>query len=238
MHINLGNSTNNRIESLNQKIKDVLDRNMSISEAIQGLLLICRSTIYGVRHRSFVQMLKVPYRLNDDDRLVDELMKKLTPYAASIVASELKSARVKMESYATNDVNCCPIRSSMGLPCRHVFASRIKDQEESLFCESDVLARWCIGYGNEVIFKRDLNQISTAESETTVLAPPQNSQLSKRSKPTARSKEEQFRDMMVVCKTMADLSSNLGSDEYLEKMDTLKHLYDMWCKGQKVVLVE
>ncbi|KAL3889976.1 hypothetical protein ACJMK2_002288 [Sinanodonta woodiana] len=43
---------------------------------------------------------------------------------------------------------------------------------------------------------------------------------------------------MVVCKSLADLVSTLGSKEFTEKLDTLHLLFTMWSKGQKVVLVD
>ena len=40
---NLGNSTNNRLESHDQMIKDVLSRNCTLSEALRGLLQLSKS---------------------------------------------------------------------------------------------------------------------------------------------------------------------------------------------------
>ncbi|KAL3889975.1 hypothetical protein ACJMK2_002287 [Sinanodonta woodiana] len=128
MHINLGNTTNNRMESMNQKIKDVLHMNLSVPEAVQGLLLVCRASNYAVRHRSFVQQMTVPYRLNDDDEVVDIVVKQLTPYAANIVVHEFKTARSQTERYACTPEKCCVLKTTMGLPCRHIFATRMKKQ--------------------------------------------------------------------------------------------------------------
>ena len=96
-YINLGNSTNNRLESLTQKVKFVLDRYMSVAEVIRNLMLIDRTHLYLVTHTLFMQKLTVPYQLNNDDPSIDAMVKTFTPYAAGIAIKELKKARGKLK---------------------------------------------------------------------------------------------------------------------------------------------
>lgn len=93
---NLGNRTNNRLESHNQKIKTVLDKNMSIAEAIKHLLLLKGSKQLQRAHREFEATLKVSYRLDDSDAdgVETKIAKTLTPYACGIVLNELKSVKI------------------------------------------------------------------------------------------------------------------------------------------------
>ena len=80
--VKLGNTTDNRIESHNQKMKDVLNRNKT--EAIRGLLLLHKTKTCASTHEGFNEKIKVSYRLGDDDKVADTIIKTLTPYDARI----------------------------------------------------------------------------------------------------------------------------------------------------------
>ena len=82
-YINLDNTTNNRLESLNQKIKFILNRYMSFAGVIRNLMLIDRTHMGEVEHTSFKQNLTVPYQLNNNDPSIDTMVKTLKPYAAN-----------------------------------------------------------------------------------------------------------------------------------------------------------
>jgi hypothetical protein len=74
--INLGNTTNNRMEFHNQKIKYVLKRNMTLTEAIKGVLLLHFGKVDEMTHGEFNSTFKTAYRLGDDDVVKDEIVKK------------------------------------------------------------------------------------------------------------------------------------------------------------------
>uniref|UniRef100_A0A8W8MAF0 SWIM-type domain-containing protein n=1 Tax=Magallana gigas TaxID=29159 RepID=A0A8W8MAF0_MAGGI len=133
--INLGNTTNNRMESHNQKIKDILKRNMTLTEAVKSILLLHRGKVNEMTHREFNHTFKTAYRLGDDDVVKDDLVKNITPYAAGILIAELEKARF---STSKNNKMCsCSLKKTMLLPCRHVFARRI-EQGENIFNIDDV----------------------------------------------------------------------------------------------------
>ena len=110
----------------------------------------------------------------------------------------LKLARAK--SYEGVDINnCCALKCSMGLPCRHLFSSRIQGGVTPVFSKSDILPQWCIGYGKT----REYSPM------TAQLHPTKKRRLTTRR--TALTKDNKFRDfLLLVCKDMADLASNEG----------------------------
>ena len=87
-HVNLGNSTNNRMGSLNQKIKAVLNKNTNIAEVVSGILLLERGSCTIATHRSFTQGMKTVHTLNKDDQVVNEITSVLTQYAANVTCQE------------------------------------------------------------------------------------------------------------------------------------------------------
>ena len=137
-HINLGNTTNNRLESHNQKLKDVLSSymNMTLPESVRNVLMLYRGKVEEMTHAEFNQKFKTPYRLANDDLVVYLIVKSLTPYAAGIVVDELKKARQNCMKYNTLNWSC-PLKISMLLPCRHLFASRLNQQSAVLFEATD-----------------------------------------------------------------------------------------------------
>ena len=92
---NMGNTTNNRLESHNQKIKTVLERHMTLHEALRGLLLLQTAAACSVKHNDFVKMMTVPYHVGDHSVTTSLIVKTLTPYAASIVLKEFELAKKK-----------------------------------------------------------------------------------------------------------------------------------------------
>ena len=86
--VKLLNTTDNRIESHNQIIKYVLNRNKT--EAIRVLLLLHKTKTCASTHEGFNEKMKVSYRLGDDDKVADTIIKTLTPYDARIAIEELK----------------------------------------------------------------------------------------------------------------------------------------------------
>lgn len=154
--VNLGNTINNRIESHSQKIKDVLDRSKSLAEAVRGILLLHRSKMYAPDHESFNQTMKVPYRFGDDDKVADSITKTLTPYAVRITVEVLKMARIHSDRYGVSACKCT-LTTTMVLPCRHMFATRIRstsDKDASHFLREDALERWHINYYKSLRNKR------------------------------------------------------------------------------------
>ena len=223
-HMNLGNTTNNRIESFNQKVKAVLDHQNSLAEALRGLLLLVRTSLYAVEHRAFTSSLKVPYHHNESDADVSLITRSLTPYAANIVLAELNCARSNVNKLL-KDTCICILKTTVGLPCKHIFAQRIFEKT-CLFSLSDVLERWLSNYNTSLK--------STPENLANSLSISRKKLRKTQTVPSE--KNEKYRDIMFVCKEIADLASSQGTNQFAAKLETLEILLDFWKNGQTVLL--
>ena len=115
----------------------------------------------------------------------------------------------------------------MGLPCRHVFASRIEDGEEILFQPDDILPRWHIGYDKDLVIKRP--NPSDQQNEGTYIRAKVTKLLERNIAP--KSKDDKFWDMMGLCKSLCDLASTQGTQEFMEKMFSMAMATSL-CKGR------
>ncbi|KAK3911695.1 Protein FAR1-RELATED SEQUENCE 5, partial [Frankliniella fusca] len=122
--INLGNSTTNRVECHNSKIKmnkedDVFFRDTSAS-------------------------LKKAYLTTSDDPLSAEILKDLTKFCARLLLWELEVDTTKEEvtSYEASTTECkCVFSCSYGLPCRHKFYCR-REAGEELYKRDEIDKMW------------------------------------------------------------------------------------------------
>ena len=66
----------------------------------------------------------------------------------------------------------CTLSTTMGLPCRHKFASRIRANSEiSLFCKEDAAERWHIGHFKLLRNKRKVQELNVEEPEWSIASP-------------------------------------------------------------------
>ena len=213
------------MESHDQKIKDILKRNMTLTEAVKSILLLHRGKVNEMPHREINHTFKTAYLLGDDDVVKDDIVKNITPYAAGILIAELEKARF---STSKNNKMCsCSLKKTMLLPCRHVFARRI-EQGENIFNIDDVAERWHLSYQKKIWTSRRHKRTNTETPESS-------QHLRKKFKKNPLSKTQKFKEMMVLCKAIADYASTLGTKEFNEKMDTLATMYDAWLSGEKVI---
>lgn len=160
---NFLNGTNNRLESLNAKLKSVISRYSSLEEFVDKFFLILRVLRAERDHKASLVVQKVPvtfHSLKDSSSI--KYMNLLTPYAYKYVSRQLElREKVKLPEESTD--NCFTINSTEGvlsvtsstcqcmgwksmlLPCRHILAAREKCSLE-LFEESLCDHRWSLPY--------------------------------------------------------------------------------------------
>ena len=129
------NRTNNRIESINQKIKSVCSKISSLGKFFDELLLAIQALRDIRDHRAIMTMQKRPAVNFDEESVESSYMHALTSYAFSFVLKQIKlvekvklpeavnydetvelsstSARIKV----THDSCECTFWTSMQLPC-------------------------------------------------------------------------------------------------------------------------
>ena len=152
----LGERTTNRVESTFQKIKSVTSSSLPLQEFLKILLKMISTFRTERQHRALTVLAQVSRCrtvMNEDDAAYSLL---LTPYAYKIVLREQKGAERVTLTASENSFTCqstegelivtdttcsCTSYSSIGLPCKHIFAAR-KEHRIPLFDNSTVNKRW------------------------------------------------------------------------------------------------
>ena len=152
----LGERTTNRVESTFQKIKSVTSSSLPLQEFLKILLKMISTFRTERQHRALTVLAKVSRcttEMNEDEAAYSLL---LTPYAYKILQREQKGEERVTLTASENSFTCqstegelivtdttcsCTSYSSIGLPCKHIFAAR-KEHRIPLFDNSTVNKRW------------------------------------------------------------------------------------------------
>ena len=133
------NSTNNRLECLNGKLKQVICRNSSLEDFIENFFVILFTLRCERDHKASISFQKVKAKNFGVGTTEYQYSKLLTSYASSFVAKQLKLVnsvteldqvdqsgvyQAKTTTVITiNDCECLFCKSML-LPCRHILALR------------------------------------------------------------------------------------------------------------------
>ncbi|XP_019858006.1 PREDICTED: protein FAR1-RELATED SEQUENCE 4-like [Amphimedon queenslandica] len=106
------NSTNNRVECINSKLKSVIDRYSSLEDFVEKFFLILRVMRSERDHRAIQSSQKVPVIFHTADPAVVKYMKLLTPYAFKYFSQQLalkgkvslKTTDLSLEANDTNQI--------------------------------------------------------------------------------------------------------------------------------------
>ena len=151
----LGNKTNNRLESINQKIKQVVDKNAKFDDFAQDIVVFLNIHRTEINGKMCKVTAKVPIVSITDDSVAKDYRKELTDFAYTLVEGQLKQCEeVKIDSdddgrYKIKDTsvrvteNKCECAFSMQykLPCKHILKLR-KMLDLNLFEKSLINERW------------------------------------------------------------------------------------------------
>nr|XP_047141366.1 zinc finger SWIM domain-containing protein 1-like [Hydra vulgaris] len=137
---NLMNSTNNRLENFNGKLKEVIDCNSSLENFLDKFYVVLTSMRNERDHRTIFQMQKVSVDVFDPNSAEAAYKKVLTLYAARHVLKQMslfkeiillpgEHGQFIVNSHegshiVTSNFCSCMFRKSMNLPCRHIYAAR------------------------------------------------------------------------------------------------------------------
>ena len=155
------NATNNRLESINAKLNQVINRHSSLEDFVSRFFVILSALRSQCDHKAAILFQKVkvvPFGSGTLESLYSEL---LTSYASGYVTKQLGlTQNVKVlsimadactvqttEGIKTVTVSdCdCTFRRSMMLPCQHIFAVR-SSLNEPLFFPELCNIRWTSAY--------------------------------------------------------------------------------------------
>ena len=241
------NSTNNRLESLNGKLKQVINRYSSLEEFIDKFFIIL-STLRSERdHKAAVMFQKVKvqnYGVGSPEYQYSQL---LTAYASADVIKQLRlhhkvnqitqredfdiydvHTSEGMKTVSLTDCNCL-FRKSMVLPCRHMFALR-KKLEYSLFDEQVYDKRWTSVYyqDNQRMFLNVLTSGADSVEVTEVTPKPSR----------VLSQHQKYRKAVVFTCELASVISEASGIHFDRRIRLIKDLINYWKNDDEVALTE
>lgn len=218
------NSTNNRLESFNGKLKSVIGYKSSIEEFVRGFFVVLESL--RTERDSVVadEFLKVRPFVTEDKN-TKSIRSYLTNYAANYVCEELAALqKTQVQQSTVTTCNCC-FAMSMRLPCRHIFLSRFQAKCEDLFVKELCDERWSKVYyqNSHRMFNRpSLNtSLSNKLSCSTTFKRPHKD----------LNHVERYRNVAKICTKLSSLAAEVGGKTYSERLMTLQTLKSIWKKG-------
>ena len=247
--VNLGNRTNNRIESINDKVKSVLSHHSSLPEFAENILIAFNSLRTERDHKTVNMFQKKPVNAFDRQSEEYKYQELLTPYALTYVLKQM-SNRVDVELkeeeneeheqqwYAestegkvlVNSSCCtCTFYKSMLLPCRHMFKLR-EVKNEGLFQTDGISERWKLE-----TYTKSHRLFSSLPSERLA---PQSSVTSTPKRNRKLSQSEKYRKTQVLTQQIASLVSEATGNDYLDKTSTLQNILEMWNDGKGCLVIE
>ena len=238
------NRTNNRVESINQKLKSVISKFARLPQFCTELVGVLSMLRTERDHRAISLFQKVPVQPFSPDSIEHHYMELLTPFALSFVLRQISLAdkvKIKCEMEDSFEIESstqckvtatcfecnCSFRKTMQLPCRHIFAIR-RRCELSLFDPKLCAVRWTLQYyrsSNRVLYSSDSSHCEDAGSSLDV------SVVEPVTKPIL-SQQEKYRKAFHITQKLASLAAEAPMREFDEKLKCLENILSIWeCGG-------
>lgn len=237
---NLNNRTNNRMESMNHKIKQVVPRNSTLIQFIKNFFIFMDTHNQERDAKAANHILKKPLvQFLDHQEDLLQYMNLLTNYSFDYVHKQINSIeKVKIMNKSDNgffEVSCsnrntlttaescqCGDFSSMLLPCRHIFAVR-KHQHIPLFSKDLCHIRWTRSYYLTKQRVGVVNSNITANISCTVSR-----------KQKILTLTEKRKAAIAITNSLVELLSLSSNSEFNHKLEILKKLEFCWKSGQQI----
>ena len=253
---NFLNTTNNRLESINGKLKQVITKYSTLEFFFEQFFIILSvlrnerdyKTVYSCQKTKVI-----PHDINSPRGQYTNL---LTSYASTFVLSQIDLA----EKYDYEFVNmignpgvfytessegrievshfrcsCCFFQS-MKLPCRHIFRLRQKSGV-SIYDNNICAVRWTNTYYRsthkslKTFNQSNGNSFPTSsdqtETDTVVNISTQNTKKKLNS-------HEKFSKALNLWKKISNVISQSSQEQFERKLEQLAFLHDTWCEGKEV----
>ena len=175
VNFTLGENTNNRLESINAKVKSVCSKYVSLSTFFDQFFSLLSCLRNERDHATIMAAVKKRVTIFDDSPEQQYAM-FVTPYALNFVCKQLElRKRVKfsedVDVYSsegilsvTSDSCQCKFWNTMHLPCRHILATR-EVNEIPLFSSAIIADRWKTSHMREMFLQK---RSSVVESTSLV----------------------------------------------------------------------
>ncbi|CAG9772142.1 unnamed protein product [Ceutorhynchus assimilis] len=241
------NTTNNRIESMNAKIKQIVNRYSKLEQFVEEFMTFIACQHVEHDRKAAHQFHKTPVILFPDDSPEKQYADFLTAYAYKFILKELRAAQyIDIDSakdysrggifkigspiQSTSASNCTCIRKvSMELPCRHMFAVRT-ELNMDLFDADLCYKRWQKAY----YFKTQRVFLSTENDFEQPVRITESRVYQKK----ILAQHEKFRNMTAALKPLAQLGSEVSGDRYLLRMKNIVDMQTAWEDNEDVVVLK
>lgn len=237
------NFTNNRLESINGKLKQVINFHSSLEEFVVKFFVILTSLRTERDHKAALQFQKVRVQPFPSSSAEAEYSQILTSYALSYVIKQI-SLVDKVTSIQEEDgmykvktsegmktvsiLKCgCIFQRSMKLPCRHIFALR-KRLGLGLFDNQCCADRWTRAHyrATQRIF---CDLPATPSINLSFFDHPKKRKLTQ---------HEKFRKANMLTTELAAVVSEASHNHFYQRLELLKDLIDSWKSGTEVALAD
>ena len=250
---NFMNRTNNRVESINQKLKSVISRYSGVTQFFHDLMK-CLTTLKVERdHRALEITMKRQVSTYSTDSAFHQYMSLLTPYSFKYVKTQLEqSSKVKiiqdidekscsLESKGKSiicsiDSCCCEFVSAMKLPCRHIFAVR-RSKSISEFDEDLCANRWKLQYfiSNHHAYRFADGAGGGQDSEFSA---EDNIEVSQHVSEPILSETQKYRKAFKIAQSLSQQLSTFGMHDFNDGVEVLQAVSHIWGKGKKAFVEE
>lgn len=238
------NSTNNRLESINGKLKQVISKNSSLEEFVIHFFIILGALRTERDHKAAIMFQKVRVNPFPEDSPESKYAQLLTSYASKFVLQQLslveKVKNVKEANgeftiqsseglIVVNPLACgCLSNKAMALPCRHVFALR-KKLGTPLFDANLCDERWTLSYYKST---QRLFSASTVSVSPVVISTVGSKHRRK------LSQHQKFRKASIITSELASVTSEASNIHFQRRIELLEDLIAHWKSGDEVAIVE
>eukprot|EP00102_Acyrthosiphon_pisum_P020606 XP_016657816.1 PREDICTED: zinc finger SWIM domain-containing protein 1-like [Acyrthosiphon pisum] len=247
----LGNRTNNRLESINQKITQVVTKFSRLDQLFQGLDMLMVTLRTERDHIATECFSKTPSFVSGLTSEIKELFWYLTPYAFGLVQPKLNSIdQVKVISHIslTGVINSregtlnvttttceCSFVTSMCLPCHHIFKLR-KIYDLSLYCPELCADRWTRKYYQNVC--RVIPSMTVPNMTVPNITEQNcvNVVTVSTKKKRIYNQHEKFQYAYTQAKRLASLASEASGTEFQKRLKLLNLIANAWETNQEVNL--
>ena len=236
----LGELTNNRLESMNGKIKSVCSKFASLDTFFSEFFDVLRVLRSERNHSHIMQRIKTPAMRQHE--VTSEDMKYatyVTPYAYSLILKQLllrDSVKMPEEDGHPCDSSEGPINvtasscqcsfwTTRKLPCRHMFAYR-KTKNIASFDTDLVAERWSARYYEISCGLKCFGNVGSVGA--TIARVP--------SVPSVPSSHQKYSTALSVAKDLACLASEVGMPCFKERLAFLQDVRRCWAQGTTVSL--
>ncbi|KAK6168326.1 hypothetical protein SNE40_020887 [Patella caerulea] len=226
------NNTSNRVECINQKIKQVITKFSNLKKFFDDLELVIRC----LRQERDSRITNVIMKRNSSHYPRDDPKSKfaalLTPYAYQVVRKQMELAdklkvsetdddTVSMKTAAgmanVTSTSCtCQFTCINQLPCRHIFAFR-KMKKMYLFFETGISRRWTL----EFYLNMTMSTPSATLGNTT------NYNVTLMKGPVVLSQAQKYRVVFREAQKLATLASEGSTQKYKQRLHVLQKLVQL-----------